>query len=547
MPLALPEKRALVLKLKDPKQVMSVVPNYQIIHEAGIDYIAVPHTTDVWHVLSNMGIKVNGYEPMRYQYNYPKLFGMYNPMAHQSETAVFCTTNKRCFVFNEMRTGKSAATLWAADYLKKVKQVKQVLILCTISCMDRVWKQAIFGLFPQHTVGILHGSAKQREQMLNEGYDFLILNHDGLKVGYGDKVSTGFHLRLMQMVKSKKIGLIIMDEGSEFRNGSTDKYAALKKITDHIERIWWLTGTPTPGGPEDAWAQCRIVNPSRVPAYQGAWKAKVMHKINQFKWVPNHGHEAKVFDAMQPAIRFKKSEVLDMMPVVYGDRAAELTKEQAAAYQKIKAEGTIKAHSGEAISAVNAAVLLGKMLQIAAGIVKSDQGEAIAYVPTNRLKVLDELIEQANAKVIVFAPYRAVVDMLVTHVKKRWTVDFIDGRITGNKRSAVIHAFQDGKDPQVLVAHPKTTGHGLELSAADTVIWFAPMHSVDLYEQANNRIMSGMQKRSMGIYHIGCTSLEWKIYRALTAGVKMQDEILKLYDEEVLGKGLTGELTSVIL
>jgi SNF2 family DNA or RNA helicase len=111
----------------------------------------------------------------------------------------------------------------------------------------------------------------------------------------------------------------------------------------------------------------------------------------------------------------------------------------------------------------------------------------------------------------------------------------------------VIHAFQDKSDPKVLVAHPKTTGHGLELSAADTIVWFAPMHSVDLYEQANNRIMSGLQKRSMGVYHIGCSSLEWRIYKALKDGVSLQQEVLKLYDEEILGKSLTGELTSVRL
>lgn len=548
MPVVIPEKKALVLKLRNHNKVTASIPKYQVVYEDGDKFLAVPHTIDAWHILKNLGINVDNYEPMRWYYQYPKLYGRHDPLAHQSETAVFCTANKRCFVLNEMRTGKSAAVLWASDYLRRAKQVKRTLILCTVSCMTRVWKQAIFGLFPDRTVAVLHGSHQQRLALLKQDFDYLILNHDGLKVGYAGKKSTGLHAELIAMVKRGEINLIIVDEGSEFRNSSTDRWQALKALTTSVDRLWWLTGTPTPGGPEDAWGQCMIVNPSRVPSYFSNWRSKVMYPLNvtakYTKWAPKTGHEAIVFAAMQPAIRYKKSEVLNMMPVTYDDREAELTKEQLIAYKNIKAQGVLASKNG-AVTAVNAAVLLGKMLQIGAGAVKNDDGGVVEYPPANRLKVLDELIEQSDAKVIVFAPYKAVVDLLVEHIKKRWTVAYIDGRITGRKRDNILHAFQDSTDPKVLVAHPKTTGHGLELSAADTVVWFAPMHSVDLYEQANNRIMSGLQTRSMGVYHIGCTSLEWRIYNALKAGVNMQQEVLKLYDEEVLGRSLTGELTHV--
>jgi SNF2 family DNA or RNA helicase len=546
MPVAIPSKRALVLNLRDPSKVTASLPKYQFIQEAGSSYLAVPHTVDVWHVLKNLGVNVENYEPMRWYYPYPKLYGRYDPMPHQSETSVFCTANKRCFILNEMRTGKSASVLWAGDYLRKAKQVKRTLILCTMSCMDRVWRQAIFGLFPDRTVAVLHGSHEQRLALLKQDFDYFILNHDGLKVGYGNKKAGGFHAELVAMAKSGKLNLIIMDEGSEFRNASTDRWKALKAITVHVNRIWWLTGTPTPGGPEDAWAQCMIVNPSRVPSYFTAWRDKVMYQVTKYKWAVKDGHDKLVHEALQPAVRYKKSEVLDMMPVTYEDREAALTDEQLAAYRNIKAQGVLASKSG-AVTAVNAAVLLGKMLQIGAGAVRNDEGGIVEYTPTPRLRALDEIIEQSNAKVIVFAPYKAIVDMLVAHVSKKHTVAFIDGRVTGRKRNDIIQAFQDQHDPVVLVAHPKTTGHGLELSAADTVVWFAPMHSVDLYEQANNRIMSGLQKCSMGVYHIGCTTLEWRIYKALRAGVNMQQEMLKLYDEEILGKAWTNELTSVKL
>jgi SNF2-related domain/Helicase conserved C-terminal domain len=537
MPFVIPDKKALVLNLRYPEKVTACIPKFQYLNSEGVQYLAVPHTIDTYHVLKNLGIgAVVGYEPMRYYYTYPKLSGRFDPMKHQVETAVFCTANKRAFILNEMRTGKSAAVLWAGDYLSKQKQVNKTLILSTMSCMDRVWRQAIFNLFPHKSVAILHGSADRRLALLKENFDYYILNHDGIKVGFGGKRGKSFHAELVAMATSGEINLIIMDEGSEFRNARTEKWKALKALSVKVNRIWWLTGTPTPGGPEDAWAQCKIVNPDSVPTFFTAWKDKVMFNVSPYISIPRHGHEKMVHEAMQPAVRYKKADVLDMMPVTYDDREAVMSVEQEKAYKEIKNQGVVQSNQGS-ITAVNAAVLLLKMLQIAAGAVKTtEEGGLMHYPSPARLAVLDELIEQAGSKVIVFAPYKAVVDLLVQHIAKKWEVAHIDGRVTGKKRDDVIRAFQDGNTLKVLVAHPKTTGHGLELSAADTVIWYAPMHSVDLYEQANNRIMSGLQKRNMGVYHIGCCPLEWKIYKALKAGVSMQQQVLKLYEEEVLGK-----------
>lgn len=533
MPYVIKDKRALVMRLRNSDVVTAAIPRYQWIEAQGNRYLAVPHTDDTWHVLNNLGVAVAGYEPIRSYYVYPKLFGKHLPMPHQNETAVFCVANKRCYVLNEMRTGKSASVLWASDYLVKAKQVKKVLILCTTTCMDVVWRKQLFGVLPHKSVAVLAGTHARRLQLLQDDYDYYVLNHDGVKIGFNDK-KIGLHGTLMQMVKDGTIGLIIMDEGSEFRNATTAKWKALRAIARLCPRVWWLTGTPSPGGPEDVWAQCKIVTPNNVPELFTTWRNKVMYPATQFKWAPKAGHEQLAFAAMQPAVRFCKNDVLDMMPVTYEDRQAELTQQQSVAYLHIKKQGVLE-HSQGTITAVNAAVLLGKLLQIAAGVVKDVEGDHVAYAPTHRLAALDEIIEQANAKVIVFAPYRAVVDLLVAHIGKRWTVAGVDGRVTGNKRADIIREFQDGSQLHVLVAHPKTTGHGLELSAADTIIWYAPMHSVDIYEQANNRIMSGLQKRSMGVYHIGCTPLEWKIYKALKEGVSMQQNVLKLYNEEILG------------
>ncbi len=523
MPVAIPSKKALVLNLKDPSRVTAVIPKYEFINSNGIVYLAVPHTTDAWHILRNLGINVKGYEPMRSYYHYPKLSGIYEPMDHQRETAVFCATHKRCYVLNTMRTGKTASTLWAADFLRRSKQVKRTLILCTMSCMVKVWKNAIWSLFPDARVNVLHGSAETRIKLLDRDAEYYVINHDGIKT---------IEKQLTLAIKHGFIDLIINDEGAEFRNAGTDKYKVLYRVAKGCPRIWWLTGTPTPRSPEDAWAQCKIVTPETTPPTFKSWQDSVMFRVSQFKWVPRHDSDAKVHALMQPAIRFRKEDVIDVMPVTFEEREAPLTTEQKHVFDEIKKQGAIRSANGT-ISAVNKGVLLQKLIQISMGVVRADDGTEVLYKPKPRLAVVREIVEQAEGKVIVFAPFHAVVDMLVREIKEYTTVDFIDGRVSGTARDKVITEFQEREHLRVLVAHPRTTGHGLELAAANTIIWFGPIFSPDYYEQANHRVQSGQQKHSIGIYHIGATSMEWKYYGILRNSVNAQQKMLDLYNEVV--------------
>lgn len=124
---------------------------------------------------------------------------------------------------------------------------------------------------------------------------------------------------------------------------------------------------------------------------------------------------------------------------------------------------------------------------------------------------------------------------LGSSIKKYTTVDKIDGSVTGRARDKAINAFQEHEHPRIIVAQPRTTGHGLELSAADTVIWYGPIFSNNIYEQACHRVMSGMQKNSIGVYHLGSTPLEWRIFKSLKDGVDVQQNMLALYDAEMKG------------
>jgi SNF2 family DNA or RNA helicase len=260
-----------------------------------------------------------------------------------------------------------------------------------------------------------------------------------------------------------------------------------------------------------------------------------MFKINSFKWVPKRGFESTVVEAMSPAVRVKKEDVIKLPPVTYEYRETELSAEQSKAIRDIKRAGALMSESGS-ITAANAAVLLNKMQQICAGAVKDDSGGVVRYNCGARLSAVEEIIEQNNNKVVILASYTASIDLLVEQLSKRWTVDFIDGRVTGKARDDKLRAFRDSDDPHILVAQIKTLSHGVNLARANCIIYWGPTWSQDSYEQSTHRVMSADQKSdSIGIYHVYSAGFELSIYKSLREGVDLQQKVLALYKEATDG------------
>lgn len=403
--------------------------------------------------------------------------------------------------------------------------LRRVLILSTVTCMETVWQHELFTNMPHRTSMIVHGSRETRYLAIKEDVDFYILNHDGLWVpGVVDA-----------LLARQDIDLIICDEASVMRNSKTKTYHAMKQLLQPNHKLWMLTGLPCPNGPTDAFGLGHLVSPSRLPKYFTRWQADTMVQLNQFKWVPKPGAADKVFNALQPAIRFRKEDCLDLPPVIHLDRQVNLSTEQSKAYKTMR-ENLFIQQAGEPITAVNAAVKLGKLLQICCGTVHTDVDTYAPLDSTPRLEALKEAIDEANAKVVVFVPYTGALRQVAKYLETEgYTVGIVDGSVTGRKRTEVLNAFTQRTDPHVLVANPETASHGLNLTVADTFLWFSPIHSLDIYAQANERGNRPGQKNSMRIIHLGGTSLEWGVYRVLQRKNQDQQGLLDLYVQEMKG------------
>src|ERR1035437_1531104 len=240
---------SLVFRAVDPFIIRELIAQSKTLEHP--DYnVACKHTPEAAQLLRNLGYDVP--VPELRGYRWP---GKYKPMSHQIEMVKFHIKNPRCFNLSEMGTGKTAAALWAADFMMGEGTVDKVAVISPLSTLERVWLQDIFDVLMHRTAAVVHGTRETRMKGLKTISDFYLVNHDGVKIGFVAEA----------LRKRKDINLVIVDEGGMFRDATTDKFKALERALRPDQRVWWLTGTPVPNAPTDAWAQARIVNPTRVP------------------------------------------------------------------------------------------------------------------------------------------------------------------------------------------------------------------------------------------------------------------------------------------
>ena len=190
--------------------------------------------------------------------------------------------------------------------------------------------------------------------------------------------------------------------------------------------------------------------------------------------------------------------------------------------------------AGEEISTVNAAVNLNKLLQISGGAIYTDNGSVVEFDVSNRLKVITEVIEEASHKVLVFVPFTHTIELLSAHLRGRGIIcEIINGAVPVTRRTEIFKKFQEEAYPTVLIIQPQAAAHGVTLTAADTIIWYSPVTSIETYLQANARINRKGQKNAMTIVHIKGSPVEARLYNMLQSKLEVHDKLIDLYNNEV--------------
>jgi len=496
--------------------VRNLFPDAKEIDFSGMRHILVPHGPVETFILRKLGFVAPS--PIISHYDWP---GTTAPFDVQKKTASLLVSNKRAYVLNDLGTGKTRSLLWAWDYLRSNNMCDKLLVLAPLSTLEFTWLREAFATLPHRKAVVLHGTKAQRLKRLSDpDAEIFILNHDGVGV------------ILNELLARKDIDVLGIDELAVYRNGQSTRTKTAIKLAGSMEWGWGMTGRPIPRAPTDTWAQARILTPHTVPKFFGRYREQLMVRSahSQFQWFPKADAAERAFDALQPAVRYSIDDVVELPDIIERPVDVALGPKQQQIYKALAAQCYAQVQSQE-ITAANAAVVMNKLLQVATGWVYAADGSVVALDNDLRIEAMLEAIDGTNNKVLVFVPFKHALAGISAAIQAEGIEHaVVSGDTPAAERASIFNNFQNTGKYKVLAAHPLCLAHGITLTSADTIIWFGPTTSLDVYDQANARIRRIGQKHKQQILKFQGTPVERRIYKILSDHQAVQDRLLELFE-----------------
>lgn len=438
--------------------------------------------------------------------------------------STFLLLRRNGCIFATGNTGKTKCAIWSFLYLRRQKRATKMLVAAPLSTLVFTWQREAFEVDPNLRVSILHGSRKQRQARLAEDADIYVVNHDGIGV-----IEKELHARA-------DIDVICIDELAVYRNKS-ERTKRMVALTKNRSWVWGMTGSPMPHEPTDVFYQCKVVTPDTVPNWFSHFRSQLMTPLgNLQKWVPKPDAVEQAYAVMQPSVRFTIDEVAELPECIERYVDVDMGKLQQKVYKDIASHCQSVFQSGDQVTAANAGAAMQKLLQISLGwVYVTDKNGTKGIAPldnTKRIEALVDAIGSTSRKVLVFVPYihalegtgGALRDENIDHA-------IVSGDTPSKTRNHIFSVFQTTNKYKVLLAHPQCVAHGITLTAADTVVWFGPITSLEIYDQANHRIRRVGQKHKQQIIHLQSTTMEKRVYRMLNSKQDVQKSFLKMFAE----------------
>jgi SNF2 family DNA or RNA helicase len=437
----------------------------------------------------------------------------YKPHEYQSYATEFILSHPISAVFLEMGLGKSVITLSAIfDLCLDSFLVCKVLVIAPLRVARDTWPAEINKW--DHLKGLSYsvavGTEKERIDALKKQSTLYIINRENVD-WLVHKSGIPFHF-----------DMVVIDELSSFKSYGAKRFKSLLKVRPSVKRIVGLTGTPSSNGLMDLWAEFRILDlGQRLGRYISHYRNTYFKPdkrnaqiIFSYKLLP--GAEEEIYKQISDiTISMKSTDYLKMPEYVSNEVFVTLSDKEWKVYSDFK-EDMVANLGDEDIDAVNAAVLSGKLLQMANGAVYDSENKA-HVIHDKKLDALEDLIEGANGKPVLVA-YWYKHDL--ERIKDRFPVRQIQS-------SKDIEDWNNSKIP-IAVIHPASAGHGLNLqSGGSTLIWFGLTWSLELYQQTNARLYRQGQRNTVIVHHIITkNTIDEDVLLALTKKEKTQDALI---------------------
>lgn len=392
---------------------------------------------------------------------------------YQNQAADFLFETDRAMVLAPVGAGKTALTLVAIRDMIAAGHAKRVLVIAPKRVCQTVWPVECPKWTPELTISVAVGTPKQRKAALDAGTHIVVANYDTLQWLSTEKL---------------KFDIIVFDELTRLKNPSGARFKALAKVIDQIPIRWGLTGSFTSNGLEDVFGQCKIIDQRLLGRSKGAFLQQYFYCINQDfnQWEPRQGALEQVMQRIKPAtFVLEPGEYKDKLPPLH---VVEIKCDMDMAdYNTMKRDFVVEFTDATAIAA-NAAVVTSKLQQMASGFVYADKPK---WISKHKFDRLDELLdENQHANTIIAYGYREELDELLRRYPQAKTLD----------EENAVDKWNAGDIPLLLV-HPKSAGHGLNLQHGGCHIVFLSLPwSLELYEQTVGRLHRGGQRHDVWCY-----------------------------------------------
>ena len=447
-----------------------------------------------------------------------KVEGKYKPMRHQVASAIFMAEHRRCFNLSTMRTGKTGSTLLAYRLLRSTKRARKMLVLAPLSTLRAVWYDSTL-LIPDTESLLLVGSKKKMIAGIQDNPDIIIANYEKVKTYYDE-------------LSAWSPDIVCIDECTAYANVTTARSKLIRKFLQAVGeahgaagvRVWGLTGTPG-HDPLKVYGMVRAINPLALGPIksQYQWRELTQYKVNKYEWANRPEAKAMMKGILKPAIRFDAKDVLDLPKVTKEAQYAEATTDITVAVRDLQ-ESLIAFYRGQTVTVQQASSCVVRCLQLLCGVVRTEAGGVTTtFTDTPRDHLITELIDSTTRKTVIFSPFTDRCHALTDYLNSRgYRTECVTGETPEKKRTMIFNAFQNETSPRVLVCHPRTVAFGVELAAADLMIFDGVCLSGDFtYGQALARLSSAKQtSRHIHVVHVFSSQLELEMIRKLVEGQK---------------------------
>ena len=423
-----------------------------------------------------------------------------NLRPYQNEAADFLFANDRAMILAPVGAGKTAITLTAMQAMLTSGHVSRFLVLAPKRVAVNVWPTEARLWAPALRVSVAVGTPAQRlAAFYDKNVDIVVMNYDNLQW-----LATGL-IDLKSDLTDIGFDGIVFDELTRMKNPSGTRFKALEKVIKRLPVAWGLTGSFTSNGLEDVFGQCKIVDQSLLGRSKGAFQQQYFFLVNKDfnQWEPRPGALEQVMERIKPAtFVLEPGEYKDKLPQLH-TVPVRFDMVNRKPYDQMKKEFVAQFPDAQAV-AVNAGVVTAKLQQMASGFV---YGDSTVWFDSTKFDALDDLLaENQHANTIVAYTYKEELAELKRRYPRAVTLDEPDA----------IERWNAGK-VELLLAHPKSAGHGLNLQHGGSKIIFLSLPwSLELYEQTIGRLHRSGQRHDVWCYvMVANKTVDEKIWTAL--------------------------------